>query len=322
MVAHDLEYEEKLGVLSEGSVHKNFDPFLDIPWDDPDFALSPTDPRLKAPSSHMLARTEWYQNLPEHRQIEIGLWFQAQMCKVGLHFENLLIRGLMQYVFTLDNKNPEFRYVTHEATEECHHTQMFQEFVNRSDVDVPGIPQWVVRIQGIIPMFATWFPEFFFVMVLAGEEPIDHVQKEILRASEDELHPLVHRIVQIHVAEEARHISFAHSYLVNRSGEIGFIKRFALSLLMPIAMRVACDMILTPSKKHADELGMPRKVRRQLFWRSKESRRQLREIFGDVRMLAEQMGVMNPVARLLWRLVGISGRPSRFRGEPSTVLTT
>ena len=36
-----------------------------------------------------------------------------------------------------------------------------------------------------------------------------------------------------------------------------------------------------------------------------------------LRMLGEQSGLMNPVSRLLWRALGISGRPSRFRSEPT-----
>jgi hypothetical protein len=40
-------------------------------------------------------------------------------------------------------------------------------------------------------------------------------------------------------------------------------------------------------------------------------------MFGDVRMLGEQTGLMNPAARVLWRALGIDGRPSRFRSEPA-----
>ncbi|MFT4187891.1 MAG: diiron oxygenase [Aeromicrobium sp.] len=308
-------YDEKLAVLSEGSVHQHFDAFEDIAWDEPAFAIEASDPRLKAPTSHLLAQTEWYQSLPEERQIEVGTWFMAQMCKVGLHFENLLIRGLMGYVFTLDNDNPEFRYVTHEATEETHHTQMFQEFVNRTGADAPGLRWWAKPFHHVIPMFSTIFPEFFFVMVLGGEEPIDHMQKHILRASEDELHPLMRRITQIHVAEEARHISFAHSYLVKRSQEVGFVKRALLALLTPIVMRIMCDMILAPDARSAKKLGIPRKVRKQMYWRDPASKQFLSDMFGDVRMLADQMGIRTRWTRPIWKAMGIDGAPSRFRGE-------
>src|SRR3546814_15698330 len=59
--------------------------------------------------------------------------------KVGLQFENILIRGMMQYVFSLPNGSAEARYCTHESIEECNHTLMFQEMVNRVDSDAPGM---------------------------------------------------------------------------------------------------------------------------------------------------------------------------------------
>lgn len=43
--------------------------------------------------------------------------------------------------------------------------------------------------------------------VLAGEEPVDYVQKRHLRS--ETIHPLVERIMRIHVVEEARHVSYA-----------------------------------------------------------------------------------------------------------------
>ena len=127
-------------------------------------------------------------------------------------FEQILISGLMHYALTLPNDSPEFRYSTHEATEECHHTQMFQEFVNRTGVDVEGGSRFFRGAAAFLPLFARWVPFGFFYGVLAGEEPIDHVQKSVLRAGDD-MHPLLRRIMQIHVAEEARHIGFAHQYL-------------------------------------------------------------------------------------------------------------
>mgnify|MGYP002652195407 CR=1 FL=1 len=57
----------------------------------------------------------WYKSQPLEKQIEIGLWRQANIMKVGLQFENILIRGIMQYTALQPNNSPEFRYATHEA---------------------------------------------------------------------------------------------------------------------------------------------------------------------------------------------------------------
>ena len=48
-------------------------------------------------------------------------------------------------------------------------------------------------------LVASRYPVAFFIGVLAGEEPIDHTQKQILRGSK-QLPPVLARIMQIHVA--------------------------------------------------------------------------------------------------------------------------
>jgi hypothetical protein len=43
----------------------------------------------------------------------------------------------------------------------------------------------------------------------------------------------------------------------------------------------------------------------------------LHDLFSDVRMLAEDIGLMNKVSRPVWKALRIDGRPARFRGEPA-----
>lgn len=314
--ASKQEYETALRRLSEASVHRSFDAFKDISWDHPDFSVDPTDERWVLPAGiDPLGSHSWYQALPMAKQIEIGMWRQANIMKVGLQFENILIRGIMQYVFKSDNASAEFRYLTHEATEECHHTQMFQEGVNRIGADVPGMPRWMRRLSPLIPMAAGPFPVMFFIGVLAGEEPIDHTQKQILRHSEN-MPPVLSRIMEIHVAEEARHISFAHSYVERNAPKMSRGQTMATSLMFPVIMRVLCDAILKPAKEFQETFDIPQEVIDELYWDSPESQRFLSDLFGDVRKLAEESGLMNPMARRVWKALKIDGRPSRFRGEP------
>ncbi len=92
--------------------------------------------------------------------------------------------------------------------------------------------------------------------------------------------------------------------------------RFFLSLYVPIIMRLLCQAAVVPPRAFFKEFGMPRSVRKELFFDAPGSRQTLREMFSDVRMLCHEVGLMNPVARLTWRLCKIDGRPSRYRGEP------
>ncbi|WP_234790006.1 AurF N-oxygenase family protein [Mycolicibacterium fortuitum] len=203
-VSGDTEYCTRLENLSGGSVRRNFNPYLDIPWDSPEFEVTENDPRwVLAAESDPIGSSPWYQALPLEKQIAIGMWRQANVAKAGLQFENMLIRGILNYTFWVPNGSPEYRYCLHEAVEECNHTLMFQEMVNHAGVDVPGLARWLRWMHSLPPLFASPMPVFFFTMVLCGEEPIDHMQKSILREGKP-IHPIMERVMAIHVAEEAR----------------------------------------------------------------------------------------------------------------------
>lgn len=314
-VRDDHAYVDMLTTLSEGSVRRNFQPYLDIDWDSPEFAVSSEDARWVLPDSDPLGRHPWYLAQPLARRIAIGQWRQANIAKVGLQFESMLIRGLMNYSFWVPNGSPEYRYCLHESVEECNHTLMFQEMVNRIGVDVPGMPRLLRWLSPLIPLAAGPLPIPFFFGVLAGEEPIDHTQKDVLREGRD-LHPIMARVMAIHVAEEARHISFAHEYLRKRLPHLRRGQRFWLSLHVPVIMRVLCQAIVVPPRSFFRDFGIPPEVRRELFFRAPHSRQMLRDVFADVRMLCHETDLMNPPAKLVWRLCKIDGPPSRFRGEP------
>ncbi len=314
-VVDDTEYVDMLTTLSEGSVRRNFNPYTDIEWNSPEFAVIDNDERWILPASDPLGRHPWYKAQPVERQIEIGRWRQANVAKVGLQFELILIRGLMNYASWVPNGSPEYRYCLHESVEECNHTMMFQEMVNRIGADAPGMPRLLRWLSPLIPLAAGPLPIPFFFGVLAGEEPIDHTQKMVLREGKS-LHPIMERVMAIHVAEEARHISFAHEYLRKRVPNLKGRRRFWLSLNVPIIMRVLCQAIVVPPRSFWNEFDIPRSVRKELFFRSPESRQFLRDMFADVRMLCYDTGLMNPFAKMVWRICKIEGRPSRYRSEP------
>lgn len=313
--SHEQAFHENLRKLSDASVERNFQPYRDIDWqalsaeqiDDERFILSPTaDP---------LGAHPWYQALPRERQIEIGAWRYANLAKVGLQFEQVLIGGLVQHLMRLPNFTPEFRYATHEMIEECNHTLMFQEAVNRAGLDVKGSPRWFRAAAPLLMFFGTISPEAFFTGILAGEEPIDHLQKAVLRSG-DKMHPTMQRVFQIHIAEEARHISFAHQWLKNRVPKMNRVRRFSLSLTFPVIMRALCDVIMRPSKDFWDRFDIPDEVRKDLFWNSPHAKRTLKAYFADVRALADELALMNPASRQIWKAMGIDGEVSRYRSEP------
>ncbi len=319
-VSDDAEYAATLSTLSESSVRRNFDPYTDIDWEAPEFSVTQNDPRWVLSATDPLGRHPWYQAQALEKQIAIGMWWRAHAAKIALHFESILIRGLMHYTFWVPNGSPEYRYCVHEAVEECNHSLMFQEMVNRIGVNVPGMPRWLRWLSPLITLYAGALPNTFFFGVLAGEVPFDHIQTNVLREG-NSMHPIVKNVMAIHVAEEARHISFAHEYLRKRVPHLLRVSRFLLSLYVPIIMRVLCQAIVVPTRGFFREFDIPRSVRKEFFIDAPDSRQTLRDMFADIRMLCHDVGLMNPVARLMWRICKIDGRPSRYRHEPQRTHT-
>ena len=104
-------------------------------------SIDQTDPRWELPGVDKLGGHRLVPSQPPESRARIGLWRVATAMKIGLQFENLLKRGLLNYAYRLPNGSPEFRYVYHETIEEGHHGMMFQEFVNRTKLPIRGMPR-------------------------------------------------------------------------------------------------------------------------------------------------------------------------------------
>jgi P-aminobenzoate N-oxygenase AurF len=315
-VSDDAEYVATLATLSEAS-SRHFNPYTDIDWKAPEFSVTKNDPRWVLPTTDPLGNHPWYRAQPLDKQIAIGMWRQANMAKVGMQFEGILVRGLMHYTFWVPNGSPEYRYCVHESIEECSHSLMFQEVVNRIGVDVPGMPRWLRLLSPVVPFYAGPLPNAFFFGVLAGEVPFDYLQTNLLREPEPRsVHPIMENLIAIHVAEEARHISFAHEYLHKRVPHMPRLNRFWLSLYVPVVMRMLGRAMVVPSRRFVRQFDIPRAVRKESFSGAPASGQQLSDMYADIRMLCDDVGLMNPVALLMWRICKINGRPSRYRSEP------
>src|SRR5213079_3283170 len=173
----------------------------------------------------------------------------------------------LAFAASLPNRSPEFRYVYHEIIEEAQHALMFQEFVNRSGFDLRGLTGVHRFLAGRVPRLATVFPELFFVFVLGGEDPIDHVQRRALRRDQP-VHPLLLRIMQIHVTEEARHLCFARHYLKRNVPHLGPARRLALSVLTPVILAVMAQRMMQPSGQIVRQYRIPGAVVDEAYRRS------------------------------------------------------
>jgi len=298
------KFETLVARLSEQSVVKHYDAYTDIPWDDPAFAIDPDDSRWELPVDDSLGATAWYRAQPAAARTRIGLYRYATAMKIGLQFENVLKRGLLEYTFRLSNGDPKFRYAYHELIEEAHHGLMFQEFVNRSGFDPPGLA-WPERFGASrIVKLGGRFPELFFVFVLGGEDPIDHLQRETLR-SDRELHPLFETIMRHHVTEEARHLSFARHYLKLRVPELSAFRRAVMAVATPIILGTMAQLMMQAPRSLIRRFDVPADVVREAYRDNPVHRQKTKDAVRKVRRLAREIGIVGPVSRRIWKVFGI-----------------
>jgi P-aminobenzoate N-oxygenase AurF len=300
----DDRFTALLGRLSRQSVVKHFDAYADVDWDHPDNAIDPRDPRWQLDSGNGLAGTDWYRALPAETRARIGLHGITSNMKAGLQFENVLKRGLLEYAFRLPDGSPEFRYVYHEVIEEAQHSLMFQEFVNRTGLETPGLP-WELRLgsRNVVGL-ARRFPALFFVFVLGGEDPIDHVQRSVLRSGKD-IHPLLERIMRIHVTEEARHLSFARGYLRTNVPKLPAWRRRAMAMQAPLILATEASVMLRPPRHLVRTYGVPDAVLREAYGPGSQNRQDAKNSLRKVRNLLVELGLVPPAAKRLWQRLGI-----------------
>ncbi len=298
-------YAKLLARLSGLSVTQHFDAYGDIAWDAPEFGIDPADPRWELRGDDPLGATIWYRALPAETRARLGLEYVASTMKLGLEFERVLKRGMLEFAGTLPNGAPEFRYAYHEIIEEAQHSLMFQEFVNRSGFDAAGLgPLERFGTRYIIGL-GRRFPVLFFVFVLGGEEPIDYVQRKELRSGEA-LHPLLERVMRIHVTEEARHLSFARHYLRAQAPSLGRLARLRLGVSAPVILAVMAQMMLKPSGQLVKKYRIPRSVMRLAYTRNPAHRAESVASIRRVRKLCEDMDLLTPGYQRVWRALRLA----------------
>ncbi len=288
--------------LSRLSTGRGFDAYRDVPWDDDGYEIDPTDPRLELSALDPLAGTDWYRSLDDEARARVGLARITSSMTTARQFENLLQQGLLHRALYLPTGDPEFRYIHHEVIEEAQHTLMFEELVVRAGASPRGMPWWLRRLtESLMPVLARHSPVVFFAMVLGGEQPLDLIQRRAV--AEDDVHPLVERVMRIHIAEEARHISYARTAIEVEAPKLSAARRHSVAFFTPLALGIMARLMLRPNHD-LRAAGVPAEVLSDVD-RSESGRALLVDGVARIRHLYVDLGLVTPPARWMWRRFGL-----------------
>lgn len=301
------DYVDVVRRLNRASVKKYYRAYTDVPWDE--HPIDPEDPRW-IPRSATITQTRWFRSQPIAVQARMCLHFSATLMKFGAQFENVLCRGLLEFAATLPNHSPDFRYAHHEVIEESNHSLMFQEFVNRCGLDVPGLGPALRRRSGRMAALGRTFPELFFIFVLGGEEPMDYQQRALILEPDQEIHPLLRRVSQIHVTEEVRHISFARVLLRNRVPELSCAKLTRLRIAAPLILGFMARTLMQPAPELVRAYAIPKSALDEAYHQNPLHRQHVYRALSEVVELCKEIGVLVRPFDWLWRRAGLIPEPA------------
>lgn len=195
------------------------------------------------------------QLTPEQRRV-LAREEIASVTEEGIRFESILCAGFSREIQRApDLTDPWVTYALHELGEETRHSRLFVRLLGQLRPE--AVNPYNHGIQGFIKQRVLDFllarPSLFYVMVLAGEEIPDLLQKRMLEHPDTD--PFLAQVNKYHRQEEARHLAFARLRLPEVWAKAPRRHRFAVRRLAPAIIQSQYRGLLHPGIYRA--AGLP-----------------------------------------------------------------
>jgi hypothetical protein len=224
--------------LVAASRRTTLDPFEYVDWtvaiDDSAFHLPPEIlPLYGTPA--WLAMTEL-------EQIAYSRHETAALCGAGVWFENVLMQVVLRHLSDMPVTDPSHRYLLVEVADECRHSMMFGEYIRRAGTPAyrPALDAGSLSGADNAERLAV-----SYLLILAVEELLDYMNRATMR--DERLHPTSRAMAKLHVLEEARHVSFAKTYLAESWENLDAAARREVVAAAPVLVSVVADLSVDPA---------------------------------------------------------------------------
>lgn len=280
--------------LINGSVKRSYAPVVDLDWD-----RAPEPERYFLPPSVLsLVGTEIWERLSPQQRIDLSRQEMANILSVGIWFENLLNRTLLARLMVADPASATTHYALTEMGDECRHMVMFGRAIEWSGARPFQMRLWERVGMALLPHALRG--SLLWVAALVGEEIFDALQREML--DDPRLQPLVARLMQVHVAEEARHIGFARDGIMRRKPIRGRWETFVAANGHAFAGVLFRRLFTNPAmyrRAGLDGRAAARAARANPRFREAQVRG-----FASLASFLESAGLMSRLSRYGWRRGG------------------
>jgi len=277
--------------LLKGSVKKSYAPVVDIDWDAP---LDP-DKFYLPPRTVSLYGTPMWDQMTRAQRIELSRQELVNTLSAGIWFENILNQALLRKIMHTDPTSRSTHYALTELGDETRHMVMFGKAIERVGAKAVRPRLYQRIIINALPL--TFKGSLLWVAALIGEEIFDSLQRQMM--DDDDLQPMVQRLMRIHVTEEARHIQFARDGLRKRAPHMRRINKMWVANLNGVGGYFFRYLFTNPVPYRRTGLDA-REARRAA--RKSAHRHEVQIVgFAPLAAFLEEVGLMGPIARRLWK---------------------
>lgn len=221
--------------LVKASERATHDPFEEIDWDE----LPVDDSAFHLPPELLsLYGTSTWDEMTDAQRIAYSRHETAALLGAGIGFENALMQIVLRHLVDIPVTDPMHRYLLVEVADECRHSTMFGEYIRRAGTPAyaPDRPVMLDDSDGGRALS--------YLLILSIEEMLDHANR--LTMKDDRVHPLSRQIAKLHVLEEARHVSFAKSYLAEVWPTLSDDDRTTVRQAAPVLVNEIVSLSLNP----------------------------------------------------------------------------
>jgi len=280
--------------LLGGAIKRSYQPEVDIDWD------APIDPEkyFLPPPVVSLYGTPLWEEMSEEQRIELSRQEMANVLSVGIWFENVLNRALLNELTREDPRSAHSHYTLNEMGDECRHMTMFGKVIDRVGARPYGLRMRERLAIQLLPFALRG--SLLWVAALVGEEIFDALQRRMM--DDPLLQPLVSQLMRIHVTEEARHIKFAREGVVRRMESAGRLERILTGNLVGLGGPVFRYAFSNPAVYRRAGLDVERASREAA--ENPHLRAAQVTGFAPLAQFLTDNGLLGPIGRRLWRRAG------------------
>ena len=281
--------------LLRASAVKSFDPEVDVDWGQPLL-----DDHFFMPEHRVsLYGTELWASMTRQQRIDLSRHEIASTASVGIWFEIVLLQLLARHIYDLSPTNDHVRYALVEIGDECRHSVMFSRFIEKLGCPAYG-PGPTAHTLGRLLKTVARGPEVFSAILIA-EEILDTLQRELM--ADESVQPLVRRISQIHVIEEARHVRYAQDELVRQMASASPAAKAWARWVTARAALVISSRLIHPDAYAA--VGLDPVVARGVAMANPARRESMRWAASRLVRRFNEVGLLGGPGLLLWRRSGL-----------------